>query len=61
MFEDLKSAFEWAKKTYPGCSFSVRGQPDGPTIVSIKGRGQAFSAVVYVKKGVNPNDAKPNV
>ena len=61
MFEDLKSAFEWAKKTYPGCSFSVKEQPDGPTIVSVKGKDPAIRTVVYVRKGESEHDRKPNV
>ena len=50
-FRDLSEAFAWAKKNYPGCSFSVREQPDGPTIVSVKGEGGALRTVVYVAKG----------
>jgi hypothetical protein len=61
MFEDLQSAFEWAKKTYPGCSFSVKQQPDGPTIVSVKGKDKAIRTVVYVRKGEPGNGGKPDV
>jgi hypothetical protein len=51
MFDDLKAAFEWARKEYPGCSFSVKQQTDGPTIVSVKGQDGTTRTVVYVKKG----------
>ncbi len=56
MFEDLKEAVEWAKKAYPGCSFSVKEQEDGPTVVSIRqtvreeDRIKIIRAVVYVRK-----------
>ena len=58
MFEDMKSAIEWAKKNYPNCSFSVREQADGPTIVSVKGKNQSVSTVVYVKKGGQTDGGK---
>ena len=64
MFEDLKSGIEFAKKSYPGCSFSVREQPDGPTIISIRQRVQTLDGlkivrvVVYAKKGKAENGGK---
>jgi hypothetical protein len=52
VFDTLQEAFDWAKKQYGDkCSFSVRAQKDGPTIVSIKGKGGVLRQVVYVKKG----------
>jgi len=51
MFESLEDAFMWAKVKYPGCSFSVKEQPDGPTIVSVKNKGtKEIRVVVYVRK-----------
>jgi hypothetical protein len=50
MFEGLAEAIEWAKKNYPGCTFSVKEQPDGPTVVSVKGKDNAIRTVVYVRK-----------
>lgn len=49
-FKDLSTAMEWAKKRFPGCSFSVKEQVDGPTIISVKGSDGALRSVVYVKK-----------
>lgn len=51
MFESLKEAFEWARKTYPNCSFSVREQEDGPTIISVKGReDNQIRTVIYARQ-----------
>lgn len=50
IFEDLSSAIKWAKETYPGSSFSVKAQPDGPTIVSIKTGKKILRTLVYIKK-----------
>lgn len=52
MFEDLESAMRWVRQNRPGCSFSVREQKDGPTIVSIKGQsgGKTIREVLYVRK-----------
>lgn len=51
-FDDLNEAMNWAKKEYPGCSFSVREQSDGPTIISIKGKkdGKPIRTVVYARR-----------
>lgn len=50
MFNDLDEAFQWARIHFPDCSFSVKQQEDGPTIVSIKGKDKAIRTVVYVRK-----------
>lgn len=52
MFENLKEAIKWAKKEYPGCSFSVKEQEDGPTIISIKGKkdNKEIRTVVYARR-----------
>ena len=48
MFESLAEAIRWVKQNYPGCSFSVKEQKDGPTIISIAGKGKELRTVVYV-------------
>jgi len=59
MFESMAECVRWAKETYPGCSFSVREQQDGPTMVSIKGKGdKAIRTVVYIRGG--KGDDRPN-
>ena len=50
MFEDMASAIAYAKATYPGCSFSVKEQVDGPTIISVKGKDPTLRQVIYVKQ-----------
>ena len=50
MFEDLKQAIELAKEQWPGCTFSVRQQKDGPTIISVKGKDKKIRSVIYVKQ-----------
>ena len=60
-FNDLASAFKWARDNFPNCSFSVREQVDGPTIVSVKGKDPAIRTVVYVRKGESEHGRKPNV
>jgi len=52
MFEDMAKAVEWTKKNYPGCSFAVKEQQDGPTIVTVKGKDRVV--VIYVKKEAKP-------
>ena len=50
MFESLEQAIKWAKENYPGCSFSVTEQEDGPAIISIKGRDDnQIRRVVYAR------------
>ena len=56
MFADMLSAIRYARRAYPGCSFSVKEQPDGPTILSIRQREKKdealtiIRAVVYIRK-----------
>lgn len=51
MFESLSQAIKWVKENYPGCSFSVTEQKDGPTIISIKGRDDnQVRTVVYARQ-----------
>lgn len=51
MFDTLSEAIAWAKRNYPGCSFSARLQKDGPTILSIKHKGtNEIRSVVYVRR-----------
>jgi len=50
VFENLTEAIKWVKKEYPGCSFSVKEQKDGPTIISIKGKDKILREVVYVRR-----------
>ena len=50
MFKDMHEAMSWARANYPGCSFSVKEQPDGPTIISVKGKDGALRTIIYVKR-----------
>ena len=50
-YKDLEKAIERAKKEYPGCSFSVKEQKDGPTIISVKGKDGELRKVIYIRKG----------
>ena len=51
MFESLEPAIKWARENYPGCSFSVTEQKDGPTIISIKGKDDnQIRTVVYARQ-----------
>lgn len=51
MFENLSEAIRWVRKNYPGCSYSVKEQPDGPTVVSIKHKGtKQLRTVIYARR-----------
>jgi len=50
---NLTEAMEYAKKHYPDCSFRVKEQKDGPTILSIKGKDGELRKVIYITKGDN--------
>lgn len=50
IFHDLQEAMAWAKTTYPDSSFTVKAQEDGPTIISVKGKGNELRAVIYVRQ-----------
>ena len=52
MFKSLKEARKWALKNYPGCSFSVQEQKDGPTIISVKGKEGILRTVIYARKAI---------
>lgn len=52
--EEIAKAIAHARKKYPGCSFSVKLQPDGPTIISVKGKDNELRKVIYIKQ---ENDA----
>ena len=52
MFESMAEAVEFAKRAYPGCSFSVREQEDGPTIISIRQRVQETDRLEIVREVV---------
>mgnify|MGYP001052506605 CR=1 FL=1 len=56
MFEDLKQAIELAKKDFPNCTFSVRQQADGPTIISVKGKDKKLRSVIYVRQSRKTDD-----
>lgn len=50
-FEDLAEAMRWAKDNFPGCSYSVKEQADGPTIISVKHKEtKELRSVIYVKQ-----------
>lgn len=55
VFSDLKEAFDWAREHFPNCSFSVKEQKDGPTIVSVKGKDKAIRTVIYIKQAKSEN------
>ena len=51
MFESLSQAIKWVKENYPGCSFSVTEQKDGPTVISVKGKDDnQIRTVVYARQ-----------
>lgn len=51
VFKDIKAAMDWAKEHYPKCSFSVKEQADGPTIISVKGKDdKQIRTVIYAKQ-----------